>query len=81
MRKIFISFQKAFKSDENFEHLQVINSLMATTFNEKTTSDSIRIFEDFKKEFEVEIATRGIDSLIENTTCEEYFKRSKSKNN
>lgn len=81
MRKIIISFQKAFKSDDNFEHLQAINSLMRTTFNENTTADSIKIFEGFKKTFETEIAKRGIDSLIENTTCEEYFDRAHQLNN
>ena len=49
MKKLFISFQKAFKADEHFEHLQTINSLMATTFNNKQTSESIKIFEDFQK--------------------------------
>ena len=81
MKKLFISFQKAFKADEHFEHLQTINSLMATTFNENTTADSIKIFEGFKKKFETEIAKRGIDSLIENTTCEEYFDRAHQLNN
>lgn len=73
MRKLLISFQKAFKPDEHFEHLQAINSLMSITFNNKQTSESIKIFEDFKKSFETEIAKRGLDSLIENANCEKYF--------
>ena len=82
MRKIIISFQKAFKSDDNFEHLQAINSLMATTFNNKQTSESIKIFEDFQKSFEAEIAKRGLDGLIENQNCEEYFNnKAKQSNN
>ena len=82
MKKLFISFQKAFKSDDNFERLQVINSLMGTTFDGKTTSDSIKIFEDFKKTFETEIAKRGLDGLIENQNSEEYFNnKAKQSNN
>ena len=82
MRKIIISFQKAFKADEHFEHLQTINSLMATTFNNKQTSESIKIFEDFQKSFEAEIAKRGLDGLIENQNSEEYFNnKAKQSNN
>ena len=75
MKKIFLSVQKAFKSDDNFEHRQTINSLMTIVFKENPTDASIKIFEDFKKSFEQEIAKRGIDGLIENTTCQEYFDR------
>ncbi len=82
MKKLFISFQKAFKADEHFERLQTINSLMATTFNNKQTSESIKIFEDFQKSFEAEIAKRGLDGLIENQNSEEYFNnKAKQSNN
>jgi hypothetical protein len=73
MKKILMSFHNAFKSDENFEHLQVVNFLMGTILKENTTRTSIKLFEDFKNAFEQEIAKRGIESLMEHTTCQEYF--------
>lgn len=73
MKKIFITVQNAFKSDETFEHEQTVNSLMNLIFKEQKTQSSIKLFEDFKRKFEQEIATRGIESLIEHTTCQEYF--------
>jgi hypothetical protein len=75
MRKIFLIIEGAFKPDENFEREQAVNSLMNLIFKEKKTADSIKIFEDFKKKFDQEIAKRGIDGLIEHTICEEYFDR------
>ena len=38
-------------------------------------------FKLITKTFETEIAKRGIDSLIENATCEEYFDRAHQLNN
>lgn len=73
MKKLLIIFTEAFKSDENFERQQIVNNLMNLIFKEKETAESIKLFEDFKKKFEQEIAKRGIDGLIENTICEEYF--------
>nr|WP_315173643.1 hypothetical protein [uncultured Flavobacterium sp.] len=75
MKKIITSVKNAFIFDENFTHMQLVNSLMTTIFKENPTATSIKIFEDFKKAFEQEIAKRAIDSLIENTTCQEYFDR------
>ena len=67
---------------DKLEHLQTINSLMAATFNNKQTSESIKIFEDFQKSFEAEIAKRGLDGLIENQNSEEYFNnKAKQSNN
>jgi hypothetical protein len=76
MKKILIGFQEVFKNDEVFENEQTINSLMNLIFKEKKTDVSIKLFENFKKKFEQEIAKRGIDSLIEHTTCSEYFYKS-----
>lgn len=64
-----------FKDNETFEREQTINYLMNLVFKQKKTESAILIFEEFKIKFEQEIAKRGIDSMIEQTTCEEYFDR------
>lgn len=66
-------FQEVLKTDDTHEKEQTLNSLMTLIFKDKKTVDSIKIFEDFKKKFEQEIAKRGIDALIEHATCEKYF--------
>ena len=73
MKKMLTNFQNVFKNNETFEHQQKVNSLMNLIFQEKETAVSIKIFKDVKKKFEQEIAKRGIDGLIEHTTCQEYF--------
>lgn len=80
MKKIILIFQEAFKSDENFEREQIVNSLMTVIFKDKETKQSIQLFQDFKKKFEQEIAKRGIDGLIEHTNCEDYFRKINTEN-
>ena len=53
---------------------------MKLIFNEKKTSQSIKLFKDFQKKFEQEISERGINGLIENSLCEEYFFCKNTKN-
>ena len=75
MKKIFLFIGEALKPDENIERDQAVNSLMTLIFKDKKTEDSIKEFEEFKNKFDQEIANRGINALIEHTTCEEYFDR------
>jgi hypothetical protein len=80
MKKILEKVQNVFKHDQALEQEQTINSLMNLIFKEQNTHTSIKLFEKFKIRFEQEIANRGIESLIEHTTCEEYFDRVKTVN-
>lgn len=75
MKKILAKIQNSFKPDQKAEQEQTINSLMNLIFKEESTHQSIKLFEQFKNKFEQEIANRGIQGLLEHTTCEEYFDR------
>lgn len=81
MKKFLITIQEIFKTDTNFEHKQALNSLMTLILKDKKTADSIKLFEDLRYKFEQEIAKRGIDVLIEHTTCEEYFDKTRKTTN
>ena len=50
-----------------------VNGLMKIVFNEKKTFESIEIKKRFLKQFNDEIAKRGIDASIEHADCEEYL--------
>lgn len=65
--------QNAFKDDPKSDNVESVNNLMCLIFKEKTTTNSIKIFTEFQKQFEKEIAKRGLDACIEQTVCEEYF--------
>lgn len=54
-----------------------LNTMMQNVFNEKTTLESIDLFEKFKEKYESELRKRNIDALIENSDIEAYFRQTK----
>lgn len=68
--------EKIFKKDEQKqEENEIANHLMRLIFKDRGTSSSIQLFVSLKEKFDKEIAKRGIDSLIEHTDCEDYFRK------
>lgn len=54
-----------------------LNTMMQNIFNEKTTFESIELFEEFKKRFENELSKRNLDAQIESSDVDAYFRKTK----
>jgi len=82
MKKLITQFKewqkkKAIEQEKKDFEL-AINSMMKLAF-EKDTQSAIEKRIAFSKEFDSEIAKRGLEALIEHQDCEDYFnKKSKS---
>lgn len=74
--KKFIHLLK-FLSEGDFTTDERINKMMTNVFFEKTTLESIDLFEKFKEKYESELRKRNIDALIENSDIEAYFRQTK----
>lgn len=66
-----------FLSTETTQDDLRLNSLMSTVFFDKTTIESIDLFERFKTAYEAELKKRKLDALIENSDIEAYFNKTK----
>lgn len=66
-----------FLSTETTQDDLRLNTLMSCVFDEKTTIESIDLFERFKTSYEAELKKRNLNALIENSDIEAYFNRTK----
>jgi len=72
--KLWKEYQDNEKEYEQAKKIDIaVNGLMKIVFNEKKTFESIEIKKRFLKQFNDEIAKRGIDASIEHADCEEYL--------
>lgn len=71
-----LSLLKIITSSESQDDLR-INSLMANIFHEKTTIESIDLFEKFKARYESELSRRNLDAMIESSDIDAYFNQTK----
>lgn len=66
-----------FISEGNFTKDERINKMMTNVFFEKTTFESIELFEEFKRRFEQELKKRNLDAQIESSDIEAHFRQTK----
>lgn len=66
-----------FISEGHFTNDERVNKMMVNVFFEKSTLESIELFDSFKEKYEQELRKRNITALIENSDIEAYFKQTK----
>jgi DNA-binding protein YbaB len=72
--KLWNEYQLNEKEHEQAKKIDLaVNGLLKIVFNEKQTFESIKIKEKFLKQFNNEIAKRGLDAHVELVDCEEYL--------
>lgn len=54
-----------------------ISNIMGNLFNERTTLESIELFEELKKRFEKELSRRNLDAQIQSSDIDAYFRQTK----
>lgn len=54
------------------------NQMLNCTFTGKTTNESIKIFESYKKSFEAELSKRNLNAEIERSDIDNYFENTKA---
>lgn len=75
MKNILKQFSEALQ--ENTSDEMRINNMMSNIFNEKTTHQSIELFDAFKSRYEQELKQRNLNALIENSDIDAYFNKTK----
>lgn len=74
LTKSFATIRKEIEANrKEKEFNQSINGMMKITFSEKSSQESIKIFQAYCKKFETELAKRSLEALIESETAQEYF--------
>lgn len=75
MKNIFKQFAEAFPETPSDE--MRLNNMMTNIFSDRSTVQSIELFERLKTKYEQELKQRNLNALIENSDIDAYFNQTK----
>ena len=75
MKNILKQFADAFPETPTDE--MRLTNMMTNVFGDRSTVQSIELFERFKAKYEAELKERNLNALIENSDIDAYFNKTK----